>query len=246
MSDERISRWMGPLGLLTVVAIFIGFGPLGGSAPGENASGATVAAYYNAHVATSWASVYVVGFGLALAVLFVSQLRTVLRNSGGGQTFWPNVVFAAGIILVVGIVVLGIFQVVLILAAHNHEFAVTKLVNFVGDNDELGFIFGMALLTLATGASILLSRSTDPLPKTLGWWSLLVGVVSCLGPVSWFGLLFGLPIWFIATGFVIGTKARRANKGLPSEPVLASADLGAIPSYGDNAARESRSQMSEN
>jgi hypothetical protein len=246
MNDERISRWMGPLGLLTVVAIFIGFGPLGGSAPGENASGVRVAAYYNAHMATSWASIYVVGFGLALAILFVSQLRTVLRKSAGEQTFWPNVVFAAGIILVVGIVVLGIFQVVLIVAAHNHEFAIAKLVNFVGDNGELGFIFGMALLTLATGASILLNRSANPLPKTLGWWSLLVGVVSCLGPVSFFALLFGLPIWFIATGFVIGTKARRASKDLPSEPVLASADLGAIPNYGDTASHESRSQMSEN
>jgi hypothetical protein len=246
MNDERISRWMGPLGLLTVVAIFIGFGPLGGSAPGENASGVRVAAYYNAHMATSWASIYVVGFGLALAILFVSQLRTVLRKSAGEQTFWPNVVFAAGIILVVGIVVLGIFQVVLIVAAHNHEFAIAKLVNFVGDNGELGFIFGMALLTLATGASILLNRSANPLPKTLGWWSLLVGVVSCLGPVSFFALLFGLPIWFIATGFVIGTKARRASKDLPSEPVLASADLGAVPNYGDPASHESRSQMSEN
>jgi hypothetical protein len=110
----------------------------------------------------------------------------------------------------------------------------------------LGFIFGMALLTLATGASILLNRSTNPLPKTLGWWSLLVGVVSCLGPVSWFALLFGLPIWFIGTGFVIGTKARRASKDLPSESVLASADLGAVPHYGDTVSRESRSQMSGN
>ncbi len=47
MNDERISRWMGPLGLLTVIAIFIGFGPLSGKEPGQNASGATVAAYYN-------------------------------------------------------------------------------------------------------------------------------------------------------------------------------------------------------
>ena len=241
MSDQRISRWMGPLGLLTVVAIFVGFGPLSGNAPGENASGARVVAYYNAHVATSWASIYVVGLGLALLILFVSQLRTVLRKTGGEQTFWPNVVFAAGILLVAGIVAAGIFQVVLILAAHNHEFAIAKMANFVGDNDELGFIFGMALLTLATGASILLNRSTSPLPKTLGWWSLLVGVVSCLGPVAWFALLFGLPIWFIATGFVIGTKARRASKGLPAEQVLASADLGAMPNFSGTVSEESRS-----
>jgi hypothetical protein len=221
MSDERMSRWMGPLGLLTVVAIFVGFGPLSGKSPGENASGASVAAYYNAHTAQSWASVYVVGFGLALLILFVSQLRTELRSAAGGQTFWPNVVFAAGILLVVGIVIAGVFQVVLILAAHNHELAIVKVLNFAGDNNELGIIFGMALLTLATGASILLNRSTNPLPKTLGWWSLLVGVISCLGPVAFFALLFGMPIWFIATGFVISTKARRVSKGIRPEPIAA-------------------------
>ena len=182
MSDERVSRWMGLLGLLTVIAIFIGFGPLSGKSPSENASGLKVAAYYNAHMATSWASIYVVGLGLALLVLFVSQLRAALRKAGGGQTFWPNVSFVAGILLVAAVVLAGTFQVVLILASHNHEYSIAKLANFVGDNNELGFIFGMALLTLATGASILLNRTADPLPKTLGWYSLLVGVVSCLGP----------------------------------------------------------------
>ena len=244
MSDERISRWMGPLGLLTVVAIFIGFGPLSGKSPGENASGASVASYYNAHTAQSWASIYVVGFGLALLILFVSQLRTVLRNAGGGQTFWPNVVFAAGILLVAGIVIAGVFQVVLILAAHNHEFAIVKVMNFTDDNNELGFVFGMALLTLATGASILLNRSTNALPKTLGWWSLLVGVVSCLGPIAFFSLLFGLPIWFIATGFVIGTKARRATKDLGSGSVVSSPDLGAMPNS-NTSSQGSRSELSD-
>jgi hypothetical protein len=71
-------------------------------------------------------------------------------------------------------------------------------------------------LTLATGASILLNRSVDPLPKTLGWWSLFVGVVACLGPIGFFAFLFGFPIWLIATGFVIGTKARRSAKTVPS------------------------------
>jgi len=206
---------MGPIGLLTVVAIFIAFGPLSGKAPGENASGQRVALYYNAHVAQSWASIYVVGFGLALLVLFVSQLRTVLRKAAGDQTFWPNVTFAAGILLVVGVIIAGTFQLVLVLAAHNHQYAVVKVANFVGSNNELGFIFGIALLTLATGASILSNRSAEPLPKTLGWWSLLVGVVACLGPLGFFSFLFGFPIWLIATGFVISAKSRRSAKAIP-------------------------------
>jgi len=243
VSDERISRWMGPLGLLTVIAIFIGFGPLSGKSPGENASGATVVAYYNAHMAQNWASIYVVGFGLALLLLFVSQLRTVLRDSSGGQNFWPNVVFAGGILLVGGVVVSGVFQVVLIVAAHNHEVAIAKTVNFFSSNDELGLVFGMAVLTLATGAAILLNRSTNPLPRTLGAWSLLVGVVSCLGPVAFFSLLFGLPIWFIATGFVIGTKARRSTK-LLSPRADNPSRVSAVPDNGNTSAVQ-RSSMAE-
>lgn len=243
MSDERVSRWMGLLGLLTVIVVFVGFGPLSGKTPGENASGASIAAFYNAHMARSWASIYVVGLGLALPLLFVSKLRTVLRNTSGGQTFWPNVAFAAGIILVAGMAVAGIFQVVVILAAHNQELAIAKVANFVNSNDELGFLFGMVLLTLATGASILLNRSTNPLPKRLGWWSVLVGVVGCLGPISFFALLFGLPIWLIATGFVIGTKARRATTVAVTSPVD-SGNGGRPDHYGEAVSPESGSIMS--
>jgi len=221
MSDERVSRWMGPLGLLTVIVLFVGFGPLSGNGSyNENSSGSVVAAWYNAHVAMSWASMYVVGLGLALIILFVSQVRTVLRKAGGEQTFWPNVVFAAGILLVAGVVLIGTFQVVLILAAHNHEFAIVKFANFFSDNNELPILFGIALLMLASGAAILLNRSVEPLPRTLGWWSILVGVVCCIGPLGFFAFLFGFPIWLIATGFVISTKARRSAKALPPELVI--------------------------
>jgi hypothetical protein len=223
MSDERVSRWMGFLAIAAAVAIFIGFGPLSGKTPGENASGVSVANYYNGHVAQSWASIYVVGLGLALLTLFICHLRTVLRNAGDGQSFWPNAAFAGGILLIAGVVAAGTFQVVLILASHNHEFAIVKVANFIGDNDELGFIFGTALMTLATGAAILLNRGAQPLPKRLGWWSVIVGVVTCLGPVGFFGILFGLPIWAIATGFVVSTKARRSAKALPTE--LSSSNL---------------------
>jgi hypothetical protein len=41
----------------------------------------------------------------------------------------------------------------------------------------------------------------------------LVGIVSCAGPLSGLAFLFGLPIWVIATGFVITVKARRGTLG---------------------------------
>jgi hypothetical protein len=214
MSDSGVSRWMGPLGLLAAAVIFVGLGPLGGNMPGENASGVSVAHYLNTHVNQDWASVYLVGLGLALLTVFLVQLRTVLRMSG--RNLLPNVVFAAGIFFVFGFAILGMFQVVLILAAHNHQYSIVQTMNFTSDNNELPIVFALALLTLSTGLAILLDRSAS-LPRTLGWYSLLVFVACCLGPISFLAFLFGLPVWVIATGFVISTKARRGTLGTPTD-----------------------------
>jgi hypothetical protein len=202
---------MGPVGVLAVVALFVGFGPLGGGSPNENASGVTVANWYNSHVGQSWGSIYAVSLGAALLIVFLVHLRTVLRQTSG-EILLPNVVFAASILFLSGLVVAGVDQVVLVLAAHNHQFAIAHMANFVSQNDEFGFVFGMALLTLSTGLCILVHRRA-PLPKTLGWYSVLVAIVSCAGPFSGLAFLFGLPIWIITTGFVITVKARRGTLG---------------------------------
>jgi hypothetical protein len=202
-------RWLGPIGLLAAVLIFIGIGPLGGNLPGENASGVTVAHYVNTHVGQSWASIYLVGAGLALMTVFLVGVHSVLRLSG--QKVLPNAMFAAAVIFVTSFVLTGMFQVILILAAHSHEYSIVHTINFASDNSELGFVFGLALVTLTTGLTILLQRERLALPKTLGWYSLLVFVVACAGPLSGFDFLFGLPIWVIAVGFVISTKERRGT-----------------------------------
>jgi hypothetical protein len=215
MKDSTVSRWMGPLGLLAAVVIFVGLGPLGGNVPGENASGVSVAHYLNGHVAQDWASIYLVGVGLGLLTAFLVHLRTVLR--AGSENLLPNLAFAASIIFIVGFAVLGTIQVILIMAAHNHQFAIVQTMNFASNNGELMVVFGMALLTLATGLTILLNRESLGLPRTLGWYSLLVFVVSCLGPLSGVAFLIGLPAWVIATGFVISTKARRGSLTPPND-----------------------------
>lgn len=222
MKDTGVSRWMGFIGLGAVVALFLGFGPLGGGAPGENASGVSVAHWYNTHSAQSWASIYAVALGLFLVMVFVTQLRTVLQ-AAGGQQLWPTMAFASGIILITGIVVSGGFQTVLITASHNHEYSIVKISNFVQQNDEILIIFGVCLLALSSGLAILLNRAVTPLPRALGWYSVLVGVVSAAGPLSFFAFLFGFPIWLIATGFVIATKQRRGTLGpSTSDPVTPS------------------------
>jgi hypothetical protein len=212
MKDSSVNRWLWLIGLVAVALLFVSFGPLSGSSPGENASGISVAHWYNTHVNQQWATVWMVGLALFLLMVFVTQLRTVLIEAGG-QRLLPNVAFASAIILIAGIVVAGSFEITLILAAHNHDYAVAHFVNFYSTNNELLFIAGLVFLTLSTGLAILLNRGVAPLPKLLGWFSILVAVVGAAGPLSFFAILFGLPVWILATGIVIAVKQRRGTLG---------------------------------
>jgi hypothetical protein len=211
MKDSSLNRFMWLIGLVASALIFVSFGPLSNGTPDENASGATVAHWYNTHVNAQWATIWMVGLALFLILIFVSQLRTVLVESGG-QRLWPNVAFASGVILIAGIIVAGSFEITIILASHNHDFAVAHFVNFYSQNNELLILAGVDFLTLSTGLAILLNRDNAPLPKLLGWYSILVGVVGAAGPLSFFAI-FGFPIWLIATGIVIAVKQSRGTLG---------------------------------
>ena len=205
MTGQRMNRWMGLLGLAILVLFIVGFGPLSGNSPKENASGLSLVTYWNAHQTIGWVQIPVIGVGLALMVLFVSQLRDVLHGSADDRGPLPNVVYAAGIIFVGDLVVAGaLLHIPLLLAAHNHQASIAQTLNFVGQNNELLLLFGMALLTLSTGLAIL---TGSLLPRWLGWVSIVIGLVCCAGPFSFFGFLAG-GIWLPVLGFVIRAKTK--------------------------------------
>ena len=229
MKDSSLNRWLWLIGLVAVALIFVSFGPLSSGAPDGNASGVTVAHWYNTHVNQQWATVWLVGTALFLVLVFVTQLRTVLVGAGG-QRLWPNVAFASGILLVGGVIVSGSFATTLILASHNHQYTIVHFINFYMANSFLLLLAGVDFLTLSAGLAILLNRGAHPLPKLLGWYSILVAVVGAAGPLAFFTFLFGFPIWVLATGIVISVKQSRGTLGgSPSAGPAVSAPAPAQP-----------------
>jgi hypothetical protein len=205
MSDARVTRLMGPLGILILVLLGVGFGALNGGQPNENASGVTDVTWMNAHTTMRWAQIYVLGLALALFLVYVTQLRRILKDASGSEHLWPNLVFAAGIVFVAGELVAGaVNATVFILAAHNHQYTIAHFANFVGQNSEAPMIFGLALFSLSLGLAVL-TKST--LPKWLGIVALVLGVVAVLGPIGFLGTL-AIAIWIPVTGFVVGSKSR--------------------------------------
>ncbi len=115
-------------------------------------------------------------------------MRAVLVEAGG-QRLWP------------------------IVASHNHDYAVAHFVNFYSQNNELLLLAGLDFLTFSAGLAILLNREAAPLPKRLGWYSIVVALVGTAGPLSLLAILFCFPVWIIATGIVIAVKPRRGTLG---------------------------------
>jgi hypothetical protein len=208
MSEARITRLMGWIGLLALISFFVGFGLLNGNQPSENASGVTDVSWMNSHSTMRWAQIYVIAFALTLVLIFVAQLRRVLHDATNGRQVWPDLAFAAGIIFVAAELASGgVNATVFIIAAHNHDYAIAHLANFVGQNSEIAMIYGLALLTLTSGIAIL---SGSTLPRWIGIVSVIIGVVCVLGPLGLFGTL-AAAVWLPVLGFVVAAKAKGAT-----------------------------------
>lgn len=218
MKDSALNRWMWLIGLVAVALLFVSFGPMNSGQPKENASGFTVAHWYNANMNKQWATVWLVGVALFLLFVFFTQLRTMLVRAGGGEQLWPNIVFGSGLLLIGGTIVSGSFEITLLLASHNHDYAIAHFINFYQQNDELLLLAGTVFITLSAGLAILLNRGASALPKRLGWYSILVAAVGTAGPLSFFAFLFGFPIWILATGIVIAVKSSRGTLGGDPNP----------------------------
>lgn len=205
MSEGHVTRLMGWIGLLALISFVVGFGVLNGNQPSENASGATDVAWMNSHSTMRWAQIYVIALALTLVLVFVAQLRRILHDATNGRQVWPDLVFAAGLIFVAAELASGgVNATVFIIAAHNHDYAIAHLANFVGQNSEIAMIYGLALLTLTTGIAIL---SGSTLPRWIGIVSVIIGIVCVLGPIGFFGVL-AAALWLPVLGFVVAAKLK--------------------------------------
>lgn len=200
MSDQRMARLMGPLGLVVVVLVFLGFGPITGTTPDEKASGAAVVSAYSQHGTRDMLGFCLVAVAVGLLLFYGSALRMKLRQAEGDRTFLSTTAFAGVLMAAAGLLVAGVIHFALLLAARNNLPDVARTLNFLDSNDFWPIQFGVAAITIPTGLSILNGSS---MRKWLGWVSIVVGVVSALGPLGFFGLLAFI-LWLPVAGFIIG------------------------------------------
>lgn len=212
MSNDRLSRLLGPLGLGSVVAFVIGFVILGSSnMPGKNAPAADVVSYYTNHGTRETWSLYIVAAGVVLAAFFIGGLRTVLRKANESHSWLADTAFAGGILFIGGFATSGFLQWSLISAARNGQTQLTGNLNFLSQTVMLPAQAGLVVLAAAAGMAIIL-RST--LPAWLGYVALAIGVVSAIGPIGFIAIV-ATPLWMTLFGFVVGARTAPRAVGEP-------------------------------
>ena len=220
MSNDRISRWLGPLGLGLIVSIVIGFFVLSRNSPGKNASAADVVSYYQVHATRSTWAMFVVGAGVILTLFYIAGLRNVLRTANESHSWLADAAFAGGLMFSIGFAVSGFTHWALISAARNGHTTLAGDLNFLDNTIPVPMMVGLAVLATAAAGAILLGSN---LPAWLGYLALVIGIVSVLGPAS-FAAFLAIPVWMTLFGFVLGamsmeheaTEPRRAGWHMPT------------------------------
>lgn len=204
MSNDRLSRLLGPLGLGSVVAFVIGFVILNdGNAPGKNAPAAAVVSYFQAHSTRETWSLYVIAVGVILAAFFIGGLRTVLRRANPSHGWLADTAFAGGILFVAGFATSGFLQWTLISAARNGQTQLVGNLNFLSQSVQLPAQAGVVVLAAAAGLAVLVGSD---IPAWLGYVALAIAAVAAIGPIGVIGILV-LPIWMTLFGFVVAGKS---------------------------------------
>ena len=82
-----------------------------------------------------------------------------------------------------------------------------QTIQAIWDNDFLPFFLGVLVFLWAVGISVLRS---GVLPKWLGWFAIVFGVVSLAGPLGFIGAL-GAAVWILIASIMLSMRARRAG-----------------------------------
>lgn len=214
MSNDRMVRWLGPLGIGYLVSAVLAFVVLSRNTPGQNAPAAQVVTFYRDHGTRETAAVWVVGIGLALLTFYICGLRTALRRANPEHSWMGDAAFAGGVIYVTGFAVIGITHYALVQAAHNGRVTLAGDLNFVDQIIPLPVLLGVGVLSLATGVAIL---AGSVLPKWLGVVGVLMAATTLAGPVGFIAFLV-MPFYISVLGFVIQAKLAPHEHHEPTEP----------------------------
>jgi len=140
---------------------------------------------------------------LTLFVFFGAYLRKVLDAAGGADSPLPLIAFTGTVVFGVGIAIDNTILFALAEAADDVDPTAVQALQALWDNDFLPILFGMVLLLIGAGLSIV---RFGGLPKWLGWVAIVLALAGAT-PVG-FAAFIGGALWVLIVSILLSVRAR--------------------------------------
>jgi hypothetical protein len=196
--------WLVPLlGVIFVALLAVSIG-LTASTPNSDSSAASVIRYYTDNQNRLRAAAIMTGVSIPAGLFFFALLREYLRRSERARPY-ATIALAGAIVFAAGGAVTAGLQFALADVPDRLAPGAAQALNILNNDLTAGLLIGgLATMQFGYGVAILIGKA---FPKWLGWLTVVIGVVSLLGPLAFIGLL-ATGVWVLIVSAMIYPKLR--------------------------------------
>ena len=202
MVKQQAWRLLAVSGPVFGAALILGGPVLGGDGPNDTAAGDQVVTYYKAHQGVGIAGVFIVAIAAVVLLFFAAALRDGLSETTNANTL-PRIAATGGVVAATGFLFMSAVRFTVLQASDLRLADVARTLNVFDHYDFFPVIGGLAAMYLASG---LAARRARALPNWLTWASMVLGVLTLLGPLGQLGFVLS-PVWVSLTGIMLSRQS---------------------------------------
>jgi hypothetical protein len=197
---HRLERYAPLTGVAAVVLWVVGVFLLEKDDRPEGKDTAAFVAWVEQNDTAILAGAVTFGFGVVFFLWMLGSLRSTLFAAEGGTGRVSTIAFGSGVALSVALMFSFLPHGQAAFDNENMSDTTIDALVHVGD----AFFGAVALFAIPMlAATGLVALRTGALPGWLAWFSLAIALVLVIVPISFFGVIVGLPLWTLATAVVL-------------------------------------------
>jgi len=201
--SSKLERWATLSGVLAVVFWVLGVIFTSSKAKGDK--GPEVLASYHQHSDGILVGGLLWSIGVLLFIWFLASLRSHYLASEGEPGRLSALAFGGGIAAAVIGMLIPVADEVGALNKNDIDASGAAVLHHFSD---AFFVAAEYMLPVFFFSSAILALRYGALPKWLGWFSILIGVVLLIGPIGWAALIFATPIWVLVVSIWLYLRTR--------------------------------------
>ncbi|MFL5919891.1 MAG: hypothetical protein ACJ75Q_06245 [Gaiellaceae bacterium] len=216
-----VSKWerLAPLAGALAVPFWLA-GVIFISTKAKGSEGPEILASYKQHSDGILVGALLWSLGVLLFIWFLGSLRSHLFAAEGGTGRLANLVYGGGLVAAaIAMLIPAADEVGALNKDHIDASGASVLHHF----SDAFFVATEYTLPIVFFAAAIATFRYAALPKWLGWFSVLIGIVLLIGPIGWAALIFATPIWTLIVSVLLWRRAQAPAAATTREPAISAA-----------------------